>query len=248
MKKVICTYGTIDYEKSLQLLEKTAYEIGKVDKVFIYNRDWLVTTKFYQKNKYILDQHRGSGFFCWKPYIILKTFDLIENGDCVLYMDAGVSVIDNLDPLFEIISCHPNDGKLIFRVPWVGITHIAKMWVKRDCFVLTGSDESKFWNAPMTNGAISLWIKNDENIKLLKEWQQYLRDPRIVTDDPNMCGRPNFYEFRDHRHDQSVLTILCTKYNFELFRDPTQWGNEEKEIFSNSPYPQLFYHHRNFKH
>jgi hypothetical protein len=29
MKKVICTYGTADYNKSLNLLEKTAYELGK---------------------------------------------------------------------------------------------------------------------------------------------------------------------------------------------------------------------------
>jgi hypothetical protein len=99
----------------------------------------------------------------------------------------------------------------------------------------------------MTNGAVSVWEKNDVNIEFLKEWQRYLRDPRIVTDENNMYGI-NFPEFKDHRHDQSVLTILCTKYNYKLFRDPTQWGNEEKDKFINSPYPQLFYHHRNFKH
>lgn len=246
MKKVVCTYGTPDYEKSLQLLEKTAYEIGKVDKVYVYTRSWLETTEFYQKNRYILNGKRG-GYWLWKPFIILETFKKLEEGDCALYMDGGISVIDNLNPLFDLAGALPNKGKVIFRVPWVGAQHTAKKWTKRDCFILMNCDNEKYWNAQQTNGAVSLWIKNPENETFIKEWLRYCRDPRIVTDDPNLCGA-NIMGFLNHRHDQSVLTNLVTKYNYELFRDPTQWGNEEINLFVNSSYPQLFYHHRNFKH
>ncbi len=247
MKKVICTYGTVDYTKSLEFLEKTAYEIGKVDKVYIYTRAWLEATEFYNKNRFILNQPRGSGYWVWKPKIIIDTFESLNTGDIVLYMDAGVSIIDNLNPLFDIARNNRNDGKVIFRVPWVGAKHIAKNWTKKDAFVLMGCDSQKYWDAPQTNGAVSLWEKNEYNDAFLREWLKYIRDPRIVSDDPNMCG-PNFPEFKGHRHDQSALTILVTKYNYELYRDPTQWGNEEKSLFINSPYPQLFHHHRNFKH
>ena len=248
MKKVHISYGNEEYYKSLDLLEKTSLEIGKVDEFIRYTEDWLKTEEFWNKNAFILTRPRGAGYWIWKPYIIMKTFESLENGDCVLYSDAGLKVIDNLTPLFDITSNNPNDGKIIFKLPWVGAQHIAKMWVKRDCFVLTECDEPKYWEAPMTNGAISLWVKNDKNIEFLKIWQRYIRDQRIVTDDPNFCGKPNFMEFVDHRHDQSVLSLLALKYNFELFRDPTQWGNFEKDVYKNSPYPQLFYHHRNFKH
>ncbi|MFA5152766.1 MAG: hypothetical protein WC554_09420 [Clostridia bacterium] len=248
MKKVICTYGTLDYIKSLELLEKTAYDIGKIDKVYVYTRAWLETTEFYRKNQYILLQTRGSGYFCWKPFIILETFKNLKEGDIVLYMDAGISIIDTLQPLFDLAQTLPNDGKVIFKVPEVGTTHKAKKWTKRDCFVLTGCDEEKYWDAPMTNGAVSLWVKNEKNIEFLNEWQKYLRDIRIISDEPNMCGKPNFVDFVDHRHDQSVLTILVTKYGYELFRDPTQWGNNEISLFANSKYSQKFHHHRNFKH
>jgi hypothetical protein len=181
--------------------------------------------------------------------MILETFNLIENSDIVMYSDAGLRVIDNLDPLFKVAMINPNDGKVLFKVPVVGVpSHQAKVWTKRDCFILMNADEEKYWNADMTNGAVSLWIKNDKNIEFLNEWQKYMRDPRIVTDDSNVCGLPNHREFKGHRHDQSVLTILAKRYNFELFRDPTQWGNEEKDKFTNSNYGQLFHHHRNFKH
>lgn len=248
MKKVHISFGNEEYYKSLDLLEKTTLEIGKVDQFIRYTQSWLKIEPFWNKNGYILNMKRGAGYWIWKPYIILKTFETLEEGDIVLYSDAGLRVIDNLNPLFDIAQSNPNGGKVIFKVPEVGAIHKATKWTKRDCFILTNCDEEKYWHANMTNGAVSLWVKNQGNDIFLREWQRYLRDPRIVTDDPNMCGKMNFSDCIDHRHDQSVLTILVTKYNFELFRDPTQWGNDEKHLFPNSSYGQLFHHHRNFKH
>jgi hypothetical protein len=258
MKRVHISYANEKFAKSLELLEKTSREVGQIDNFIPYTREWLITTDFYTKNRYILDKPRGSGYFIWKPGIILETFKKLEKGDVVLYSDAGLTVINSLSPLFKIMENHPNDGKMLFKLPAVGTTHKAKMWTKRDCFVLIkilegvapcNADSEVFWNADMTNGAISLWEYNDENVEFLKEWQRYLRDPRISTDDNNMCG-PNFSEFKDHRHDQSVLTILSKKWEilnnkeFELFCDPTQFGNGVRDQFFNSPYGQLFNHHR----
>jgi hypothetical protein len=171
----------------------------------------------------------------------INIFSKLEYGDIVLYSDAALSVIGDLTPLFELADIKE---KLIFKLPHVDATHIAKIWTKRDTFVLMKCDTPEYWNANMSNGAVSVWKKTDSNIELIKEWQKYLRDARIITDEPNMTGLPNFIEFKAHRHDQSVLSLLAVKYKFEMFRDPTQWGNYEKEIFTNSPYEQLFDHHR----
>ncbi|TLE03345.1 hypothetical protein [Helicobacter japonicus] len=32
---------------------------------------------------------RGFGYWCWKPYIILKTLEQLENNDILLYADIG---------------------------------------------------------------------------------------------------------------------------------------------------------------
>jgi hypothetical protein len=45
---------------------------------------------------------------------------------------------------------------------------------------------------------------------------------------PNICGKPNLDEFIDHRHDQSVLSLIATHYGLQGFRWPSQWGNHEK--------------------
>ena len=251
MKKVLCTYGTLDYTKSLNLLEQTAYDIGEVDKVYIYTREWLENSDFYTKskrNKYILDQPPGGGYWLYKIPVILETFSKIENDSIVLYSDAGLKVISSINPLYKILLNDPEKIRMVFKLPDIGTQHRARMWTKRDCFILTNCDEEKYWNTNMVNGALSLWKKTDENIEFLNEWLNYLRDPRIITDSENICGKPNFLEFRGHRHDQSVLSLLAKKYEFEVYRDPTQYGNEELDQFENSPYGQLFHHHRNFLH
>lgn len=96
----------------------------------------------------------------------------------------------------------------------------------------------------------------------LEEWLNYCTDERILTDISNRCGYDNYAEFKDHRHDQSVLSLLVLRHGIETFRDPSQFGNhlklapyrnpEELAIgltyspapYTNSPYGTLFYLHR----
>ena len=46
----------------------------------------------------------------------------------------------------------------------------------------------------------------------LSEYLYYAQDKRIITDDPNELGVSNYEGFRDHRHDQSILSLLTKKY------------------------------------
>jgi len=53
-------------------------------------------------------------------------------------------------------------------------------------------------------------------------------------------GKPNYKEFIDHRHDQSIFSVLTKKYNLLAYRDPSQWGNEDIKTYkSTSFYPQI---------
>jgi hypothetical protein len=238
MKKILITFGDSKYFGSMKKLEETAISIGKVDNVKKYTQDWLRNTEFWIRNQYILSRPRGAGYWIWKPFIILHTLESLNDGDIVMYSDAAVEIIDDLSPLFAIAG---ERDRVVFEIPG---GHNNRTWTKRDCFILLGCDEEKYWNDLQLTATFSLWKKTEENIAFLKEYLRYLRDPRIVTDDPNMCGKPNFMEFRDHRHDQSVLSILTRKHNFERFCDPSQWGNTERSKYPNSPYGQLINHHR----
>jgi hypothetical protein len=54
----------------------------------------------------------------------------------------------------------------------------------------------------------------------LLDLRDAMRDPRLLCDGPNTCGLPNFQGFREHRHDQSITTILAMKHRIETFPSP----------------------------
>lgn len=245
MKKILITFGDrAKYQKSIDLIVDSAYKIGKVDKVLVYDDVWLKKTEFWKKNLWILGNPRGFGFWAWKPFIIQDSLMNMEDNDVVIYSDAGLQIIDDLAPLYDLAK---EKERLIFKLPAHGVpSHKAFQWTKGDCFSIMKCNESKYWLADMTNGAISVWKKTSSNWEYIKEWINYATIPQCITD--MISIEPNRFGFKDHRHDQSILSNLRVKYSWELFRDPTQYGNIEKKDFKNSAYDQLFWHHRNFKH
>lgn len=248
----LVNFATPIYYKSQEKLNRSALQFG-VDKVISYRKKDLIGTTFFEKNKKILQQPRGAGYWIWKPYIILETMSRVKKNDIVIYCDSGMTVIRSLDPLFKI--CKRQDGIMLFQ------THsfLNKTWTKRDCFVLMECDSPEYWNAQQLMASISIYINNERNRKFVEEWGRYCCNEQIVTDMPNKCGLSNFPEFKDHRHDQSVLSLLAIKHKVEILRAPCEHGNKYKmekfrhsgecrsyarHPYTNSPYDTLLDHHR----
>lgn len=259
MKIYLVNFATPNFYKAQKKLNKSALRFG-VDQCISYNQRILKKTEFYKKNKKILDQERGAGYWLWKPFIILETLRAAEDGDIVIYSDSGAEIISPLDPLIDL--CRQKGGILLFNVHTPKGKHTNIMWTKRDCFVLMDADEPRFHNAEQINGTPQLYQKSLRSMAFLKEWLNYCTDERILTDTQNRCGLDNYTELKDHRHDQSVLSILGVRNELETFRDPSQFGNHLKMIpyrnhgdlapgltyspapCTNSPYGTIFYHHR----
>ena len=256
-KLYLVCFATEEFYRSQEKLKKSAIKHG-VDEVVAYKRSSIIGSSFYRENKEILDQKKGAGYWLWKPYIILELMNRINEGDIIIYADSGIEIINDIKLLIN--PCLSNNGILLFN----NDVHINKVWTKRDCFVQMGCDERKYWEGPQILASCSVWQKNQKAAALLKEWLSFCKNKHILTDLPNISGK-NFPEFKDHRHDQSVLSILAIKHDIILFRDPTQWGNRYKKVeyrrkgefvylgsysekvFINSDYPAMLNHHRNKK-
>ena len=236
MEKVLISFATNEYKASQKLLFETAYKYG-FDKCIGYSKRDLHRTDFYKKNKYILDQQQGAGYWLWKPYFIMETLITLKPDDILFYCDSGIEIITDLQALFTI--CEKNQGLVFTR-----LFYKIKDWTKRDCFVLMNMDLPEIQMAFMVNAGFEFFMNNQRNISFIKEWLDFAQDKRIITDLPNSCGLDNYLGFNAHRHDQSILSILVAKNNLEVYRDPSQYGNGMEEKFSNSNYPQLFNLHR----
>ena len=55
----------------------------------------------------------------------------------------------------------------------------------------------------------------------------------------NLLGLPYHEGFIEHRHDQSIFSILIKKYSIKVYRDPSQHGNNFVDLYPDSKYQQL---------
>lgn len=254
MKIYLVNYATPNFYRSQKKLNRSALKFG-VDIYVSFTHKKLKQTHFYQKNKKVLDQFRGGGYWLWKPYIILDTLNYASDGDLVVYCDSGTEIFKPIKPLVEI--CTAQSGPMLFQVH----EHTNKKWTKRDCFILMDADNRYYYDAKQVCGSPQIYMKNKKNIEFVRQWLAYCEDPRVLTDLPNTCGLENLPEFKEHRHDQSVLSILSRRYNLPIYRDPSQFGNHYKmpafrELgewterdysetpYTNSPYGTIFHLHR----
>lgn len=172
---------------------------------FCYNRSSIEGTQFYKDNKKILDMKRGGGYCLWKPYIILDSFNYIDEGEAIFYLDSGdnfrCGAIDVIKERMETNDMLLFDG-----------CYRNRSWTKRDCFVQMGCDNEEYWNTVQLEAGICVFKKCTKSKKILKEWIKYASDPRIGTDMENECEEENFESFRDHRDDQSVITNLAVRH------------------------------------
>jgi hypothetical protein len=156
---------------------------------------------------------RGGGWWVWKPFLILKELEKLKDGEWLLYCDVGriypLKLIDL--PLSNLVLWAEQRGQPCMpgiNIPWSGSM---SRWTKRDAFVLTGTDKPECHAASPIQASFSLWKKCPESESFVSQWLEWCADRRMVTDDPNTCGIDNLPDFQEHRHDQSLLTLLCLK-------------------------------------
>lgn len=185
--------------------------IGRgVDAVINYGRQDLDAT-FYQNNKALLDRPRGGGYWLWKPYIILKTLNMVPENDVVVYMDAGSAIAKDITPLVNLLA--HKDLVLFQSTP--GQTAGT---IKRDALYLTGLDDEKYLKKTRLSASF-LAVKNTAYTRgFVKKWLTYMCDPRIPTDAPSTI-LPEYPMFRYNAHDEAVLTCCyfqeMNKPNFQ---------------------------------
>ncbi|CAF4118422.1 unnamed protein product [Rotaria sp. Silwood2] len=58
---------------------------------------------FRQRNSDILNRDRGAGYWLWKPYIIWHELYVAREGDVIVYSDAGVNFVADINILIRLI-------------------------------------------------------------------------------------------------------------------------------------------------
>lgn len=238
MKKVLISFATPKYYESQKYLGDSALARGGVDVVMAYDENSL-DYHFKDKYKDIYKETRGYGFWAWKTQIILDALSKVDPGDIVFYVDSGNLVINNLDYLYNrasemgIVLFDNRDGNPQ-GLCWRNIN-----WTKRSCFTQMNADTPDYWYAKQMDAAYQMYRKDDATLHFVSEYDMWCRNYDVISDN-KLEGIKEFDVFRDHRHDQSILSVLAVKHGVCVLPEPSEWGNH----LAFKPYEQLFMHHR----
>lgn len=205
-KKYILLYDdeTNIYTNDIEKLVHSAKKYTNFE-VIIYKKSE-IDTIFSQKNKTILSQTRGGGYWLWKPYIINKTLEKIEPNSYLFYLDSKYYFTDYIDNFIKYIEIQyillwknkPNEDFYKLRC-----------WCKMDVF-------EKYINYENNKDIEICWagamiMKNTSNTKyLMCDWLEMCCDINNITDIPSKVKNAN--DYNEHRHDQSLLSIASHKY------------------------------------
>jgi hypothetical protein len=191
---------------------------GGIDKVLSYGIND-IDKSFLESNKDILKYSKGFGNYFWKPYIIKKALKEIKEGDFLFYADSGSIFLKSIKSL----TIHLEGKKksiLCFKLPL-----IEKQWTKRDAFIRMDCDTPVFTDTAQILATFILIKKNNESEVFINNYFEFSKDHRILSDNPNVMGFQNYPEFIEHRHDQSILSLLCKKNNNVLIEgDLSDYG------------------------
>lgn len=238
---IAVNYADRRFRRAQKLNSKTAIQYG-ADRVIEYTAAD-IDPKFRAANKEILSNPRGGGYYLWKPYVFYKAYKELKEGDYLIYTDSGSIYVN---PIQKLIDCmeKENVNIMIFSL------HnelLERKYTKRDAFILTGCDEEKYAETPQSIGGYMLCKKAADVEDFFNEVLKYAQDIRIISDNPNTMGKDNYHGFIDHRHDQSVISLISKKRGIKRFRDPSQLGeisHYPKEVEERSTYPQIIDSHR----
>ena len=106
-----------------------------------FGADWViqygpndVDVEFITENAEIWNNNRGYGYWIWKPYLTLKTIEMLDYGDYLIYMDAGACFTGNIQQLIDVMEKDSTDI-MIFC-----LHSIEKHYSKRDALILMEAD------------------------------------------------------------------------------------------------------------
>jgi hypothetical protein len=206
------TYGNEKFRRSAELNLWTAGHIGKADVTRLYTPED-IDADFAKKNRAILSQPRGAGYWLWKPYIILKSLDTLEENDYLMYTDAGTLYFSSIRPFQAQLE---HDGQDIY---FSSLFFENQYWSKRDTFVLMGCDSEEYYRAARVSPAYILFRKTERSMEFVRQWLQWMTDARLATDRPSECGLPELPRFLGHRHDESVVSLMVLKLGYQPYRN-----------------------------
>jgi hypothetical protein len=200
--------GEQNYYDATKRLQTQAQNINLFDTTKIYtDQDLKNDSEFWPRHSEFITTHsRGYGYWVWKSYIIKKTMETLQDGDVLLYLDCGCEIGHHqYDALKKNLEEGAKEDYILRSLHGDENTH-----TKMDLFIKMGMLEDKYvYDYQYQSGAFIIYVC-DKTREFINEWYDLSCDYSNIDDSPSI--HPNLPCFVEHRHDQSIFSLLTKKY------------------------------------
>lgn len=180
---------------------------------------------------------RGYGLWSWKPYLIRRKLESLDEGDLLMYADVGCSLNHEgrtrLVEYFERASAGPG---------WLGFSIDGRhegQWTKRAMLRSFGQDDPTSRARLQLASGIHFIRACEATVRLASQWYVACGNEAEMND---VIAADEHSEFIAHRHDQSAFSLLSANGPVESIPDESWF---EPDWQANLRYPV---HARRWKH
>jgi hypothetical protein len=225
----LCTFGNMpQFEKSINLFIEEAKNSGYFNTMDVFTQNNLPSeyVKFSESNP------RGFGYWSWKPYIIRQMMKHYSENDIIIYADAGcvINLNENAKNKFkhwiDDVLTHPTH-RLSFQMKHL----LEDDWTKKDLIEYMDCANDIYSKTGQYSAAIQIYMNTKENREFIDE---IIRISKVdnwhyISDESSRIA--NAQTFKDHRHDQSIYSLMIKKHGSLSYID--HWYDNNYPISAN---------------
>ncbi|MDY4174582.1 MAG: hypothetical protein SOY07_04710 [Bacteroidales bacterium] len=208
-KVVFLSFANTDFAPSLKRLQEQIKCCPLIDEFFFMTEKDLGAD--FLKDFHPSIYRRGYGYWKWKSYLVKRTFDKMNDGDVLIYSDAGCDYNPNaenrLREYIDIVRQHVS-GVLCFEDPT-----LERQYTKGDVFTFLtgGNQQSQITDSNQRWAGMWLMCKCANSTNLVDKWWDTCESHFDLITDKASTSK-NFPDFIEARHDQSVFSILTKQF------------------------------------
>lgn len=203
----------------------------------VYNFQSLPESFVAEHGQFMRSNPRGFGYWLWKPAIVLDRLRKMTQEEILVYADVGFTQNPSgRERMLEYmgIAAQSRFGLLSFMHPYVEYH-----WTKKDLAIRLGVAENlSVMATSQLLGGLMVMVRNNHTISVMEEWLQLSieNNYHYLTDAPS--ENPNDHRFREHRHDQSIGSLVRKLRGTEVTYAETEMF-EDVKVMNSGSWPML---------
>ena len=220
------SYASRNFKNRYEVINKLGNKSGLFNNFKCFNEQD-IDNNFKEKYNEIWNSSKGGGYWIWKPYIILKMLETINDNDIIVYIDSGCNInitLDSKQRFNEYIDMVNNSksGLLRFQLTYQEKKFTNKKTIEyfKNKFIIDNIKMDEYLDNFQLVGGIQIIKKTQFAIDFFNKVLE------ILNDDSYLFGNKYTLQNEQHRNDQSIMSLLYRVMNGDLIIDDETYFEE----------------------